>query len=554
MFNRRNFLKASLLAGQAGLFTSPAMVYSGRRETSSGFFGVHPFVENHPEAVFIMKTSVDRKTNSEAKKNVGLEFARTVIVPADNTGIPVSRTIAVKPNLTAHRPVDEKRGFTLEDTMGICTDVDFTEGVLEGMKALGVSGNRMHIRDINSSRIIGPRGYATMGERVGADVQTEQIRVGKSDDGNFQWVDIPDGVVHRKMPYLWPMNAPDTWTLNLAKFKGHTMGVTLCCKNFQGAVASPYQGFCQKWENIERLDQKTINPNVKNDIDVYMKRHVHRLPRWDKPEIPRDDPRYMRPYHYDVLCQEIWSHRTIDNLSVSPMGLCVVEGIYGRDGDFNNGPNPFGNENNWNGRAWDYLSNIVIFGKDPYLVDIVGKWLGGHEPGNFGFFHIAMERGKLNVMNPMNIPVYEWMNGRAVRRPLASFRRTPLRSSYLRRDYNGKNEPLFHLCDEPFDYSAVDEREPVVPSRPGSTVLNQGYPASHYPQVAIEYAVPETGKVIVEILDGNGKNLEVLVNSIDEAGYHMAAWSTDGYESGRYAYRFRFNDFHEERDIVLNRT
>ena len=117
---------------------------------------------------------------------------------------------------------------------------------------------------------------------------------------------------------------------------------------------------------------------------------------------------------------ELWAHRTVDNHAASPMGLHIIEGIYGRDGDFNWGPNPFGNENNYDGRAWDYMTNVVIFGKSPYLVDIVGHWLGGHEPGNFGLFHIAMERGKLDVMNPMHIPVYEWQDGVAVRRPLAA--------------------------------------------------------------------------------------------------------------------------------------
>lgn len=59
-------------------------------------------------------------------------------------------------------------------------------------------------------------------------------------------------------------------------------------------------------------------------------------------------------------------------------------------------------------------------------------------------FHIAMERGKLDVMNPMNIPVYEWQDGIAVRRPLTGFTRTPLRTSYLHQ--HGTKEPLWHLC------------------------------------------------------------------------------------------------------------
>ena len=256
--------------------------------------------------------------------------------------------------------------------------------------------------------------------------------------------------------YLWPFNAPDSWNLNVAKFKAYTMGLTLACKNWQGAHPSPFQGYCRKWPDIDSLqklekviNRECINPKVHEAVEANFKLHTGTIPQWDTPDVPRDDPGYVHVYHYDTLCMELWAHRTIDNHAASPMGLHIVEGIYGRDGDFNMGPNPFGNENSrdpWSeapikeGRAWDYMTNIVIFGKHPYLVDIVGHWLGGHEPGNFGLFHIAMERGKLNVMNPMSIPVYEWQDGVAIHRPLTSFTRTPLRTSYLHQ-YR-KKEPL----------------------------------------------------------------------------------------------------------------
>ena len=177
------------------------------------------------------------------------------------------------------------------------------------------------------------------------------------------------------------------------------------------------------------------------------------------------------------------------------------------------------------------MTNVVIFGKNPYLVDIVGHWLGGHEPGNFGLFHIAMERGKLDVMNPMHIPVYEWQDGVAVRRPLTSFTRTPLRSFYLQQ--RGK-EPLWHLCNEPFDYAKVSEKKLSIPAKPTTRVLNQHYPNANNPQLAIEFSVPERGWALVEILDQSGNNLEVISNAICEAGYHMAAWNTAKYASGSY--------------------
>ena len=143
---------------------------------------------------------------------------------------------------------------------------------------------------------------------------------------------------------------------------------------------------------------------------------------------------------------------------------------------------------------------------------------GGHEPGNFGLFHIAMERGKLHMMNPMHIPVYEWVDGVAVRRPLVGFTRTPLRTFYLQQP--GK-EPLWHLCNEPFDYSKVSESKLSIPEKPSTRVLNEHYPNANNPQLAIEFSIPEKGWVLVEILDQNGKNLEVALFGKEQSSVQL---------------------------------
>jgi len=200
------------------------------------------------------------------------------------------------------------------------------------------------------------------------------------------------------------------------------------------------------------------------------------------------------------------------------------------------------------------MTNILIFGMDPFKVDLVGKWLGGHEPGNFGFFHIAMERGMLNGLNPMNIPVYHWKHGQAVRKPLTSFTRTPLKSYYLQQDYNGGMEPFWHLVNEPFDYNSVDEEKPSFPTKPGVRILTQGCQTASYPMLSLEYSVPRKGNVMLEILDNKGETRVVLVNAISDRGYHMASWNTEAYDSGNYAYRFRFNDFSETREILFKKS
>ena len=70
------------------------------------------------------------------------------------------------------------------------------------------------------------------------------------------------------------------------------------------------------------------------------------------------------------------------------------------------------------------MSNKVIFGKDAFRVDIIAHWLAGHEPGNFGLFHIGMERGLSDVLDPFDIPIYLWEDGKATKVKLDSFERT----------------------------------------------------------------------------------------------------------------------------------
>jgi hypothetical protein len=332
------------------------------------------------------------------------------------------------------------------------------------------------------------------------------------------------------------------------------MGLTLACKNFQGAVGNGYQHFCQKMGSVMTIPAEHRNPTVEADIERALKRHVGTLPRRDRPVKPDDAKNKTAVDTYDTICQEVWTHRTLDSLSATKFGLHIVEGVYGRDGNFGPGPNPEGNENNPRGKAWDYMTNIIIFGKDPFRVDLVGKWLGGHEPGNFGFFHIAMERGMLDVLNPMNIPVYHWENGSAVRMPLTWFTRTPLKTFYLQRDYGGYNEPFWHLVDEPFDYSSIVESRPIWPSRPGVRILTVDRQTRTQPMLPLEYALPERGHVQLEILDAGGDTVRILDNAVREKGWHLAAWNTEDFDSGTYAYRFRWNGHSETREIELKKS
>jgi hypothetical protein len=258
---------------------------------------------------------------------------------------------------------------------------------------------------------------------------------------------------------------------------------------------------------------------------------------------------------------ETWATRTLDNLSVSNYGIHIIEGIYGRDGEGNEdyGPNPQDQNHVFDvngvtstGKAWDYMTNVIIFGKDIFRVDIIGHWLGGHEPGNMGLFHCAIDRGMSTVLNPRKIPVYIWDNGTATLTPLEQLTQTPLLTYYLRRNYNGQTENTYHLCNEPFDYSkfATGVNEQAV-EKPDAFVLRQNRPNPFNPMTGIEYVLPRGGHVRLEVFSANGQLVNVLVDDWRAKGAHMAVWNAYGKASGTYFYRFRCGDFTRTGKMVL---
>ncbi|MBN1293297.1 MAG: DUF362 domain-containing protein [Candidatus Latescibacteria bacterium] len=535
MFNRRDFLKAAAATGGLGL-TGKINALTSRCQDSNGFFGVHPFVEAHPEAVFIMRTNVDIKTNKEAKVATGLEFGRSIFVPKsqEDGGVPLTHTIGIKPNLTS-RGSWQSKGYTVEGTMGVITDAYFVEGVIGGLTELGFTGDQIHVRETNTSAsemITG--GYTGMSLRTGVTLKVNSAAVGTISAEELTWVDVPDGYWFRKIPYLYPFNAPDSYLISIGKFKTHGMGVTLASKNIQGMICHNYQEFCGGYAKITMSDDH-MNPNAFDDIKNSYESHKDSIPRW-----------YMAGTSATTsgLGMETWVHRTLDNHSVSKSGIHIIEGIYGRDGGgFTYGPHPDGNKDDL---AMDYMTNIIIFGKNPFYVDNVGHWLAGHEPGNFGLFHIAIERGLSSELNPMRIPVYEWFaDGTATLTPLTDFERTPLVTYYMQEE----GEDYWHMLDEPYEYSTVTAVKEK--NKPEAFILGQNHPNPFNPYTSIQYTLPTSGNARLEIYNSSGQLVDVLVNGYQNAGSHLAVWNTNNHASGVYFYRFRFGGLTETRKMSL---
>ncbi len=552
--NRREFMKIIAAAGAAN-FLGPMDVLVKKAMAAPNYFGIHQFIESHPEAVFIKRTGVAVKTDSEAKRQEGIELAREIFTLRDTPGIPLSHQIAIKPNLTC----TSGNGGTA-DGMGILTDPHFVEGVIEGMKEVGLPADNMYMREGNwlgdsycpGEYNISP--YIDVAENTGAHLadfstgrRITQLRLSTLEEGSeVVWKDCPEGSVFKRIGYVAPFNAPDSWLLNIAKFKCHGMGMTLSAKNLQGMCIHPHVHFCEGVRTTKNYPNNVLEyfqPNLEENVDNLYAQHLEAgIPRWDK---PGSNGGYW---------METWAQRTCDSLSVTDIGLNIVEGIYGRNGNaFMAGPGP-------GGRAEDFMTNVLIFGKNPFRVDIIGHWLGGHEPGNFGLFHIARERGLCNVINPMSIPVYAWENGAPRLTSLTEFERTPLVTYYLQRDYDGQREQYWHMVDEPFTYgpsTAVESayegesKRRTREEEPDAFVLGQNFPNPFNGSTMIEYQLRKSGYVSLEVYDSRGQLIDILVKGWQSKGKQMATWNAGNLASGIYFYRFRTDGFEKVGKMIV---
>ena len=495
--------------------------------SAATYLSLHPFVEAHPEAVFIKRTSVSDKTDSEAKQREGLALAGSLFAPGDTPGIPLGAQLAIKANLTCA----SGQGNT-DAGMGILTDKFFLEGMIEGLVSAGFPAEQAYIREGNwlgdgyCSTEASTTGYPEMAQRTGVHLtdfatgkRANQLYINSMEEGSeVIWKDVPEGVVFKRIPYVAPFNAPDSWLLDVAKLKTHGMGLTLSAKNLQGMVVPPYTRFCEGVEaTLEHPTSMLDNfqPDLESHVEELYEAHkAEGYPRWDRPGRTYDGGYGM----------EMWSQRTCDSLSVSPIGLAMVEGIYGRNGNaFLKGPGP-------GGSAEDFMMNVVIFGKNPFLVDIVGVWLAGHEPGNMGLFHIARERGLSPLLNPMDIPLYLWGEEPTLVQ-LDTFERTPLLTNYMRRDYDGQNEAEWHMLDEPYDYGTATSRAPQMP---GLQVLGSRKPGQVNASTVVEYRMPAAGDVLLEVLDAHGARVDVLAQGRAACGVHAATWRHGSISAGTY--------------------
>ena len=130
-----------------------------------------------------------------------------------------------------------------DSNLGIATDVNFVEGFLKSVKALGPE--KFYLRECARPHQWEAHGYNAMAQRNNFDLK---------DLSSKDYWDLPegeiifrkaDGVIFKEVGFMAPMTAEDTFLINIAKLKSHQMGITGAIKNLQGMTGRKFHQFCE---------------------------------------------------------------------------------------------------------------------------------------------------------------------------------------------------------------------------------------------------------------------------------------------------------------------
>ncbi len=101
----------------------------------------------------------------------------------------------------------------------------------------------------------------------------------------------------------------------------------------------------------------------------------------------------------------------------------------------------------------------------------------------------------------------------------------------------------------PSPWDRIDTGEELA--LPDSYEILGAYPNPFNPTAMISYALPEAGKVTLDVYDVSGRLVRTLVDGFRDAGIHEATFEASGLASGIYLYRLNVADFTATGKMVL---
>ena len=101
------------------------------------------------------------------------------------------------------------------------------------------------------------------------------------------------------------------------------------------------------------------------------------------------------------------------------------------------------------------------------------------------------------------------------------------------------------------NYSVTDLVDELDDQRPGEFTLEQNYPNPFNPTTTINYGLPESATVQLQVFDVTGRLVQTLVNQQQNAGRHTVTFDAGNMASGVYFYRLQAGSFSEVQRMML---
>jgi hypothetical protein len=89
-----------------------------------------------------------------------------------------------------------------------------------------------------------------------------------------------------------------------------------------------------------------------------------------------------------------------------------------------------------------------------------------------------------------------------------------------------------------------------APGVPSGYVLSQNYPNPFNPSTTILYQTPRAGDVRVAVYDLLGREVALLVDGVQTAGFHSAVFNASKLSSGVYVYRLTSGGYAAQKTMI----
>jgi hypothetical protein len=93
-----------------------------------------------------------------------------------------------------------------------------------------------------------------------------------------------------------------------------------------------------------------------------------------------------------------------------------------------------------------------------------------------------------------------------------------------------------------------EDNKSVMPEK---YILSQNYPNPFNPATVINYSIPVTGNVKIDVFDLLGRKIKTIVNEEKSAGTYIVKFDASFLSSGVYFYRLQVGNFVSTKKMVI---